>query len=271
PDRFGDLPVIGRPPLDFRLATEDVARHLVAEVIVDQLLAAFLCLVAQPDVLVGESTVNHFAHRVSDLELFPCHQAALLDLDRSANQCVTVHGDVGTDLAQERALTGADRVSAHDAVGHDATATANNPAADGAVLRQRVDLERIAPLADRLRLTDLLLFALQLALNAATTRRVPARGSELERTTVAETEQRLHQTLAEGRYPHDRGAVVVLQRSGDDLRGGRTPGVDQLHHRHLGPLLRALVGEGARHPLGASAGRHDLLVAVEEQVAHRHA
>src|SRR5690606_1444510 len=189
PDRFGDLPVIGRPPLDFRLATEDVARHLVAEVIVDQLLAAFLCLVAQPDVLVGESTVNHFAHRVSDLELFPCHQAALLDLDRSANQCVTVHGDVGTDLAQERALTGADRVSAHDAVGHDATATANNPAADGPVSRQRVDVEGVATLTDRLRLAHLLLLTLQLALDAATARRVPACGGQLECATVAEAEE----------------------------------------------------------------------------------
>src|SRR5690606_9470835 len=242
---------------------------LVTEVIVDQVPAAFLGLVTEVDVLLGEPTEHQLTHLVADLEFLARQHSALLDLDGSTHQGIAVQGYVGTDLAHEDPLAGGDRVAAHDTIGNDATTAAHDAAADGAVRRQRVDLERIAPLADRLGLTDLLLFALQLALNAAATRRVPARGGELERTTVAETEQRLHQALAEGRHPHYRGAVVVLQRTGDDLRGGRTPGVDQHHHRHLGPLLRPLVGEAARHALGAATGRDDLLFAIEEQVAHR--
>src|SRR5690606_20433346 len=178
-DRLGHLAIIGGPPLEFGLATEHVTCHLVTEVIVDQAPAAFLGLVAQVDVLLGEPTEHQLTHLVADLEFLARDHPALLDLDGSTNQGIAVQGDVGTDLAHEDPLAGGDRVAAHDTIGNDATTAAHDAAADGAVRRQRVDLERIAPFADRLGLTDLLLFALQLALNAATTRRVPARGGEL--------------------------------------------------------------------------------------------
>src|SRR2546430_13390477 len=56
--------------------------------------------------------------------------------------------------------------------------------------------------------------------------------------------QRLHQPLAERRRAHDEGAVVILQRAGDDLgRGGRAA-VHEHHDRQLGPRLRLGIAVG---------------------------
>ena len=62
-------------------------------------------------------------------------------------------------------------------------------------------------------------------------RRQVLRDGELERRLVLEVVEHLHRALAEGLLPDDDGAVVVLERAGDDLRGRGAAAVDQHHHR----------------------------------------
>jgi hypothetical protein len=85
------------------------------------------------------------------------------------------------------------------------------------------------------RLRQLVFLILGDPLNRAPARRIPAGRGQLERHAVAEGEERLDQALAERGRPDDHGAVVVLQRTGDDLRGTRGAVVDEHDDGQLGP------------------------------------
>ena len=74
-------------------------------------------------------------------------------------------------------------------------------------------------------------------------RREVLRDRELERGAVVVVVEHLHGALAEGRAADDHGAVEVLERAGDDLRGAGAALVDEHRHRHR--LGRFTVGLGA--------------------------
>ena len=71
-----------------------------------------------------------------------------------------------------------------------------------------------------------------LGLNGLAARRVVARRGDLQRRVRAERAHGLHRTLAERLAAHDGGALVVLQRTGNDFAGRGRAFVDQHHHRH---------------------------------------
>src|SRR5439155_75605 len=68
-------------------------------------------------------------------------------------------------------------------------------------------------------------------------RREVARGREPQRRAVVERQDGLHRALAEGRGTQDEGALVVLERARDDLRGAGAPTVHQHDHREVGPRI----------------------------------
>ena len=76
---------------------------------------------------------------------------------------------------------------------------------------------------------------------------------------------RLHQALAESGLPHDPGAVVILQRPGDDLGGRSRMAVHQHHH---GILLRRGHRLGAEHLLRSRRG-HDAKPPVDPSRRNR--
>ena len=90
-------------------------------------------------------------------------------------------------------------------------------------------------------------------LDRAPAGRVVARGGELDRGVVAQRHDGLHRALAEGLRAHHLGALVVLQRAGDDLRGRGRAAVHQHHHRH--GLRRRRQGLAARRRRGARSPR----------------
>src|SRR5204863_8776392 len=79
---------------------------------------------------------------------------------------------------------------------------------------------------------------------------------------------RLHRTLAERARADQRGALVVLQRPGDDFRRRRRTAVDQEDHwLALGEVARPRVE--ALGFLGIAAAGRDDLTLVEEGVRDR--
>ena len=83
---------------------------------------------------------------------------------------------------------------------------------------------------------------------------------------LGDLEDRLHQALAEGRLADDQGAIMILQRAGDDLRRRGRIAVHQHHDRILQvrSMRRAidLIREGA------STLRNDDLALLQKLVAH---
>ena len=57
--------------------------------------------------------------------------------------------------------------------------------------------------------------------------RVIARRGQLERVAVIQVEHGLHRTLAEAASAHEQGALVVLQRTGNDFRGRGAAAIDE--------------------------------------------
>ena len=104
------------------------------------------------------------------------------------------------------------------------------------------------------------------------------------RRPAIERHEVLHRALAEGALAENRGAVVVLQRAGEDLRGGGAEAIDQhrqragigdaglrvvLHFEFAGGDLelhhRALVDEQA----GERGGFGQIAAAIAAQVEHQ--
>ncbi len=110
-------------------------------------------------------------------------------------------------------------------------------------------------------------------LDRAAARRVVARRGELDGRVVAERHDGLHRALAERLRAHDLRALVVLQRAGDDLGGGRRAAVHEDDHRNAlhrlrqrlqhvvaAATARVILGSGVELLLrvfGAPVGRHD--------------
>ena len=105
------------------------------------------------------------------------------------------------------------------------------------------------------------------ALDEAAGRRVVVVGGEGEAGVFGDLEDGLDEALAEGGFADDQGAVMILQRAGDDLSGGGGVAVDEDDDGILGSFFAArgaidLVGEGA-----AALGDDDLAL-LEELVGH---
>ena len=107
------------------------------------------------------------------------------------------------------------------------------------------------------------------ALDQAAAGRVVVRDGQQQRRAFGERELRLHQALAERVLAQDPGAVVILQRAGDDLRRRRRLAVHQHHDRIL---LRQRIGLGAEDLLllGAAAVRHHGLPVPQEAAGQAH-
>jgi hypothetical protein len=73
---------------------------------------------------------------------------------------------------------------------------------------------------------------LALLLDGAPARREPLGRGHLERVAAVEREERLHEPLAVARRAEHHGAVVVLQRAGDDLARRSRVAVDHDDERH---------------------------------------
>ena len=113
-----------------------------------------------------------------------------------------------------------------------------------------------------------------LGLDRAAAGRVVARGGDLQRGVGRQRAHGLHRALAEGLRAHDGGALVVLQRAGDDLAGRGRAFVDQHHQRHgldrRGQALQRVGAAAAQVVLGrgleGGLGLGDLAVGGD----HRH-
>jgi len=80
-----------------------------------------------------------------------------------------------------------------------------------------------------------------LRLDRASGRRVVACRGQLDGITARQRQNGLYRAFAEGLGAHDDGTVVVLQGTGDDLRGRSGAAIDQDHH---GGALQQLAGGG---------------------------
>ncbi len=91
---------------------------------------------------------------------------------------------------------------------------------------------------------------------------------QLQRAIFPQREDRLHRALAEGACADDRGALLVLQGTGDNLRSGGRPAIDQ--HDNLLALDEIA---GARLEalgiLGLAGARRNNLALFEEGIRDR--
>ena len=91
-------------------------------------------------------------------------------------------------------------------------------------------------------------------------------GGQRQAGVFAQVVDGLHQALAEGGFAHDQGAVVILQRAGDDLRGRSGVAVDQ-HDDGEGLAAVAVGGRVVLVGIGASALGDDGLALGQQVVA----
>src|SRR5205085_12088735 len=114
-------------------------------------------------------------------------------------------------------LGGRERVVLHDHVGRDAATAVHRTTGvrleEWTCFLAGLGLEGVA----RRVLDELAVHELALALNRPAAGGIPLCRRELERIAAVEVEDRLHESLAEGRLADDDGAIVILQRPGDDL------------------------------------------------------
>src|SRR4051812_45796985 len=105
---------------------------------------------------------------------------------------------------------------------------------------------------------------LPLAVNRATTRRVPLACRDLEVITAVELEHRLDESFAKRVRAEDERAIVVLQCTGNDLRRRCGPAVEQHDERNR---IAEMTSRGTEHfrRLTARADGGDLLPVAEEQ------
>jgi len=156
----------------------------------------------------------------------------------------------------------------HQHVGRHTATAIDDSARIGAIGRPRLlpgfRLERV-----RLVLHEAAIHELSLTLDTPPTRRIPLGRGDLERVAAVERKERLHQTLAEAGLTHHERAVMILERTGHDLAGGRRVFIG--HHRNgqRGKRRRAARVIGLR--VGARSHAHDLLTALQEQVRHLNA
>src|SRR5881398_3225925 len=251
---------------DLRGATEHVARDLVPEIVPDQGAGAPQHAVGHGDA-AGAQPPQHLVHHVGrDAERRALHAPGALDLERVGRPHVLVRRDLAPHGLHERALGRGERIALDEQVRPDAAAAQYDASMVGVEHQRRVDLRGVAPELRRFGLGRLVVLALALALDGAPTGRVPASGRQLQGRLGRELPERLHQPLPERRRPDHHGAVVILERAGDDLRGARGPAVHQDDDGETGPWLGLGVPIRARGVGVTPSLRHDLLAGIEEQL-----
>ncbi len=92
-------------------------------------------------------------------------------------------------------------------------------------------------------------------------------GGEGEAGVFAEVVDGLHQALAKGGFAHDQGAIVILQRAGNDFGGGSGVTIDQ-HDDGEGLAAVAMRRGVVLIGVGAAALRNDGLALGEQVVAN---
>ncbi len=102
-------------------------------------------------------------------------------------------------------------------------------------------------------------------LDRAARRRVVAGGCQFDGAVVAEVDDALHRSLAEGSQADDCGALLVLQGAGDDFRRRGCTWIGQDHDR-LAVQHVALFGLIADDVFRIAAALADDLATIEEQV-----
>src|SRR5437868_7142434 len=107
---------------------------------------------------------------------------------------------------------------------------------------------------------------LALAMNGASTRRIPLPRRHLEEIAAVEGKDRLHQAFTEARGADDERAIVILQGAGNYLRRRCRRSVDEDDQWNVGADVRTSCARdfGGRV---ACADAHDLLAFLEEQSA----
>ncbi len=105
-------------------------------------------------------------------------------------------------------------------------------------------------------------------LNQPATWGVIPRCSQRKPGILAERSYRLNQAFAESRLSHDQTAIVILHRTGNNLRRRGRIIVHQDHQGH-GHALIAAHSVITPFRRGPSVVRHNQLILVQEHVAHR--
>src|SRR2546426_910609 len=253
-----------RPP-------EDVARDPVTQILGDHVAGARDDAVRHGDPSRPQPPDDLVRHFRCDREVRSLHPPGRLDFERVGGAHVPIGRDLVAQALDEGALRRRERIGHDEQVRPDTTATHDNPTMIGVEHQRGVDLRAVVPQLRGLGLGKLVLFVLALALDGPAARREPARRRELQGGFGRELPQRLYQPLPEGRRSNDHGAVVILQRAGDDLGCARRAPVGEHHHRKVRPRLWLRVAVRFGRSGRTAPGLHDLLSRVEEQLAHGHA
>lgn len=106
------------------------------------------------------------------------------------------------------------------------------------------------------------------ALDEASAGRVVVKGREREAGVVGDLVDRLDEALAKGGFAYDEGAVVILQRTGDDLCGGCGVAVYQDDDGIFIAAALSVIGAIDLVLEGAAFLGDDDLSALKELVAH---
>src|SRR5216117_2763742 len=250
-----------RPP-------EDVARDLVTQILGDHVAGARDDAVRHGHASRPQPPDDLVRHFRCDRNVRTLHPAGRLAFERVGGAHVPIGRDLVAQALDEGALRRRERIGHNEQIRPDTTTAHDDPTMVGVEHQRGIDLRAVVPQLRGLGLRELVLFVLALALDSPAAGREPARRRELQRRLRRELPQRLHQSLPEGRRSDDHGAVVILQRAGDDLGCARRAPVGEHHHREVRPRLWLRVavrfGRGGR----TVPRLHDLLSRVEEQLAH---
>src|SRR6185436_15398140 len=109
---------------------------------------------------------------------------------------------------------------------------------------------------------------LTLAMNGTPARRIPLARRHLQEVAAVEGKHRLYESFPEARRSNNECAIVILQRSGDDLRRRRGRSVDENDERNA----QTKMWPASARDLGrriARADADDLLSFLQKQPAHR--
>jgi hypothetical protein len=122
------------------------------------------------------------------------------------------------DGAQELLLDRRQRVVGDNDVRRDTTTAVHHPTSvgteHGTSLARRISLERVRMRLDETAVRE----QLSIAVNGATTGRIPLARRHLQEIAAIERKHGLNESLAEARRADDERAIVILQCTSDDLR-----------------------------------------------------
>jgi hypothetical protein len=85
---------------------------------------------------------------------------------------------------------------------------------------------------------------------------------------ISDAKDILRAPFAVGRRPEQHGAIMILQRPGDDLGGARRVAVDEHCDRKVRPRLRRVVVERLRRVGSPTAHADDALTRIQEQIGN---